>query len=363
MKLITKIVSLCMAPFIALFSFVASFGRAPRGERLERMKNSPNYSDGAFHNLQSDDEREDDDDSFFGFISELFSKPADLRPSKPIPAVKTDLKQLDRREDILVWLGHSAVFIQIDGIRILTDPTLVTGSPVSFANKAFPVEYAYTPDDIPDINYLLISHEHWDHLDYHTVKSLKDRIGTVVCGLGLGEYFEYWKFPKEKIVELDWNEKFTFGDGLTIHALPARHGGQRFLKRNGTLWVSFMLEAPSHTVFFSGDTGYGTHFAGIKEKFPDIDLAIMENGQYDENWRNSHMLPDDLVRAIKDLGPARIVTMHNSKYAEANHAWYAPLEKIATVAAKEHFDLLTPMIGEIVHLNDLNQTFSQWWMG
>lgn len=361
MKIITKIVSLCMAPFIGLFSFVASFGRAPRGERLERMRNSPNYSDGAFHNLQPPDERPESEGSFSGSIGGFFSKPADLRPTEPIPAVKTDLKQLDRREDILVWLGHSALFLQIDGIRILTDPTLVTGSPVSFANKAFDVEYAYTPDDIPDIDYLLISHEHWDHLDYHTVKSLRDRIGTVVCGLGVGEYFEYWKFPKEKIVELDWNENYTFSDGLTIHALPARHGAQRFLKRNGTLWVSFMLETPSYTIFFSGDTGYGTHFAEISRKFPDIDLAIMENGQYDENWRNSHMPPDDLVRAIKDLGPERVVTMHNSKYAEANHSWKAPLENISAAAAREHFDLLTPMIGEIVYFKDPSQTFSQWW--
>jgi len=361
MKMITKIVSLCMAPFIALFSFAASFGRAPRGERLERMRNSPNYSDGAFHNLQPPDERPENEGSFFASMGGFFSKPADLRPPEPIPAVKTDLKQLDRQEDILLWLGHSALFLQIDGIRILTDPTLVTGSPVSFVNKAFDVAYAYTPDDIPDIDYLLISHEHWDHLDYHTVTSLRDRIGTVVCGLGVGEYFECWKFPKEKIVELDWDEKFTFSDGLTIHALPARHGAQRFLKQNSTLWVSFMLEAPSHTIFFSGDTGYGTHFAEISRKFPDIDLAIMENGQYDESWRNSHMLPDDLVQAIKDLGPARVVTMHNSKYAEANHAWYAPLENIAAAAAREHFDLLTPMIGEIVRLKDPSQTFSQWW--
>lgn len=363
MKIITKIISLCMAPILALCSFVASFGRSPRGERLERIRNSPNYSGGAFHNRQPDEEDQEPEDegSFLDSIRAFFSRPGDLRPSKPVPAVKTDLKNLDRQQDVLVWMGHDTLFIQIDGIRILSDPTLVTGSPVSFANKPFPVAYDYTPDDIPDIDYLLISHEHWDHLDYHTVTSLRDRIGTVVCSLGVGEYFEYWKFPKEKIIELDWDEKHTFGDGLTIHALTARHGTNRALARNKTLWVSFMLEAPSMTIFISGDTGYGAHFAEIKKSFPAIDLAIMENGQYDQRWKNSHMLPEGLVQAVKDLGPDRIMTMHNSKYAEANHSWKAPLENITAAAAKEGFALLTPMIGEIVYLKDKGQTFTQWW--
>lgn len=358
--MIKKLISLLAAGVMAVVSLVASFGVLPCGERLERIKNSPNYSDGAFQNRQPDDPS---DTSAFGFIRDFFAKPDDVTPTDPIPVIKTDLMQLDRKEDVLVWLGHDAMFLQIDGIRILTDPTLVMASPVRFANKAFPATYDYTPDDIPDIDYLLISHAHWDHLDYNTVKSLKDRIGTVVCGLGVGAYFEYWGFCEERIVELDWDENVTFDDGLTLHALTARHNANRGLLRDKTLWVSFLLEAPSRTIFYSGDSGYGSHFADIGKRFPDISLALMENGQYDERWKNSHMLPEELVQAIKDLSPDRVLTMHHGKYTLANHSWKAPLENISAAAARESFALLTPMIGEVVNLNDQTQTFSQWWTG
>ena len=367
MRIPTRPLSLLLTPFFVITSFVASFGRLPRGERLERIKQSPNYSDGQFQNLAQDEpgypgEPPSRKWPFLGSARDLLAKPKDLRPAKPVPAIKTDLHALDRKEDTLVWLGHDTVFLQLDGMRFLVDPTLVKGSPVSFINRAFPAEYAYTPDDIPDIDYLLVSHVHWDHLDYGTVKSLQDRIGTVVCGLGAGEYFEYWKFPKEKIIELDWNEKFMFGNGLAIHVLPARHRAQRGLTQNKTLWVSFLLEAPSRTVFISGDTGYGSHFAEIGKKFPDIDLAIMENGQYDERWPYSHLMLDDLVKAIKELDPARVLTMHHAKYALANHAWYEPLDNISATAEAASFSLLTPMIGEPVRLNDPGQKFSRWWV-
>ena len=365
MKLITRLVSLVMAAVMGVFSFVVAFGRQPRGERLERIKNSPNYSNGSFHNQAQQDEpaqaQPKSNSSVFNTIANLFTNKAEIRPSKPLPAVKTDLWQLDRGEDVLLWMGHDALFIQIDGIRILVDPTLVMGSPVSFIKTAFPATYSYTPEDIPDIDYLLISHEHWDHLDYHTFNKLRDRIGKVVCGLGVGEYFEYWKFPKDRIIELDWYENITFGDGLTIHALPARHGTNRALISNKTLWVSFMMEAPTMTIFFSGDTGYGVHFPETGRSFPNIDLAIMENGQYDEQWRTSHMLPGQLVRAIKDLNPARVLTMHHAKYDLANHTWRAPLENISAAAQREGFALLTPMMGEVVRLKDTGQTFSRWW--
>jgi len=366
MKLITKLVSLVMAAAVGLFSFVVAFGRQPRGGRLERIKNSPNYVDGSFRNQeQADDPAQappKSNSSLFNTIQNfLFANAAEVRPSKPLPAVKTDLWQLDRGQDVLLWMGHDALFIQIDGIRLLVDPTLVMGSPLSFVKTAFPATYSYTPDDIPDIDFLLISHEHWDHLDYHTFNRLRDRIGKVVCGLGVGEYFEYWKFPKDRIIELDWYEQVAFG-GLTIHALPARHGTNRALISNKTLWVSFMLEAPTMNIYISGDTGYGVHFPEIGRNFPDIDLAILENGQYDEQWRYSHLLPDQLVRAIKDLNPARVFTVHHAKYDLANHTWRAPLENISAAAARESFDLLTPMMGELVYLKDMTQTFSQWWV-
>ena len=137
---------------------------------------------------------------------------------------------------------------------------------------------------MPDIDYLVISHDHWDHLDYNTVKKLKDRIGAVICPLGVGEHFEYWGFDKERLIELDWNEDANLVPGFMIHCLPARHFSGRRLTANQSLWASFLLEAPSQKIYIGGDGGYDTHYAEIGNRFPGIDLAILENGQYNEEW-------------------------------------------------------------------------------
>lgn len=154
---------------------------------------------------------------------------------------------------------------------------------------------------MPDIDYLIITHDHWDHLDRGTVTALRPRIRTVVCPLGVGEHFEYWGFPKERIVELDWHEQAALDDGFTIRCLPARHFSGRGLNSNQTLWGSFLLQSPSRKIYIGGDGGYGKHFAQIGREFPDIDLAILENGQYNEAWRYIHTLPGQLAQAAKDL--------------------------------------------------------------
>ena len=131
---------------------------------------------------------------------------------------------------------------------------------------------------MPDIDCLIVTHDHWDHLDYRTVMQLKERIGRVVCPLGVGEHFEYWGFNSDRIVELDWNESCGLSDGFRIHCLPARHFSGRGLQRNRSLWASFLVESPSRRVYLAGDGGYDTHFAEIGRRFAPIDLAVVENG-------------------------------------------------------------------------------------
>jgi L-ascorbate metabolism protein UlaG (beta-lactamase superfamily) len=280
----------------------------------------------------------------------------------PLPSIKTNLKQIDRKDNVLVWLGHSSLFIQVDGVRFLVDPVLVTGSPVPFANKPFPGTEVYTPDDMPDIDYLLITHDHFDHLDYKAVTRLRGRIGKVICGLGVGENFRRWKFSSENIIELDWNESVALKEGIALHVLPARHySGRASFGSDNTLWVSFMIEAPASNIFISGDTGYDIHFFEIGQKFPKIDLAILENGQYGYDWRDIHIMPDDFAQIIKDLNSARTFTTHYAKYALARHTWKDPLEHISRTAEQEGFNLITPMLGELVYLNDFTQEFTKWW--
>ena len=287
------IVGIVAVAVIVGFVFVnqPSFGRAPQGERLERIKKSPHYKDGEFRNLHSTMMMTSQKGRLGAFWGFLFKQETDLRPEKEIPVTKTDLSKISKDENVLVWFGHSSYLIQTGGKRILVDPVFCMASPVSFVNKPFKGTELYTPDDMPDIDYLVISHDHWDHLDYNTVKKLKDRIGAVICPLGVGEHFEYWGFDKERLIELDWNEDANLAPGFMIHCLPARHFSGRRLTANQSLWASFLLEAPSQKIYIGGDGGYDTHYAEIGNRFPGIDLAILENGQYNEEWSLIHLMP------------------------------------------------------------------------
>ncbi len=349
--------------FITVIAFInqPEFGRRPSGERLERIKRSPNYRDGKFQNL-SPTQQITSDKSWFGIIAGfLFDKVEDLRPETALPAIKTELKQFKREEEVMVWLGHSSLFLQTGGLRFLIDPTLVSASPVSFFNQPFKGTGLYHPEDMPEIDYLIITHDHWDHLDYHTVKQLNGRIGKVICPLGVGEHFEYWGFTPECIVELDWMESISPNQEFTIYCLPARHFSGRGLSPNQTLWASFMLQGPSRKIYISGDGGFDTHFAAISRQFGEIDLAIMENGQYDKDWRFIHLMPEDLVHAAKALNAKRLFTEHHSKYALAKHPWHVPMDSISAAAGRDALPLITPMIGEPVYLNDSTQVFKKWW--
>lgn len=203
---------------------------------------------------------------------------------------------------------------------------------------------------MPDIDYLVISHDHWDHLDYHTVKQLKGRIGKVVCPLGVGEHFEHWGFDKSRIIELDWKESATLSQQFIIHCLPSRHFSGRGLTPNQTLWASFLLETPDRKIFIGGDGGYGSHLKQIGEQFPDIDLAILENGQYNEDWKYIHTMPSLLEQTIKDLGVHRDLTVHHSKYALARHRWDEPLKNARNLSRNDSLTILMPVIGEVVNL-------------
>ena len=202
---------------------------------------------------------------------------------------------------------------------------------------------------MPDIDYLVISHDHWDHLDYHTVKQLKGRIGKVVCPLGVGEHFEHWGFDKSRIIELDWKESATLSQQFIIHCLPSRHFSGRGLTPNQTLWASFLLETPDRKIFIGGDGGYGSHLKQIGEQFPDIDLAILENGQYNEDWKYIHTMPSLLEQTIKDLRVHRVLTVHHSKYALARHRWDEPLKNARNLSRNNSLTILMPVIGEVVN--------------
>lgn len=326
------------------------FGRLPRGERLERIQKSPNYRDGQFRNAEHSPMMTGDKSRIRGMLEFLLRKKEGLRPDRPVTAIRTDLHALPTDNDLAVWFGHSSYLIQTDRRRALIDPVFRSAAPLSFLNRPFAGTDIYTPDDMPDVDYLIITHDHWDHLDHRTVTELKPRVGKVVCPLGVGEHFEYWGFPKERIVELDWDEEAPLDGGFRVRCLPARHFSGRGLRPNRTLWASFLLLSPSRKIYLGGDSGYGSHFARIGEQFPDIDLAVLENGQYNEAWKYIHTMPGQLAQAAKDLGAKQIMTVHHSKYALSMHPWDEPLRNEASLAADSALNVLRPQIGEVVRL-------------
>jgi L-ascorbate metabolism protein UlaG (beta-lactamase superfamily) len=352
-----------------LFSFVvvvtlrqAKFGKLPSGARLERLRRSPNYRNGSFQNRSHTPVLTDG----VGFLDVgrefFFGKKVRVTPTGEIPSVRTNLFRLDRNRDVLVWFGHSSYFIQVDGKRILVDPGLSgNASPFSGSIKAFKGSNPFSADDIPEIDYLMITHDHWDHLDYETIIRLKPKIRKVICSLGVGENFEYWGYEKNIITELDWNEQVIPESGFVINALPARHFSGRTFRRNQTLWVSYALRTPSMNIYIGGDGGYDTHFSEIGKALGPFDLAILENGQYNKNWRYIHQLPDDVLKSFKDLNAVKLLPVHSSKFALATHPWDEPLATIARNCQESGVSLLTPMIGEVVNLKDNNQKFSRWW--
>ena len=353
--IIIALVILVLAAGIWIFLRTPQFGRAPDGENLARIEASPHYHEGRFHNFVPRSARNPD------ASRTVLGKAADLRPDQPLPAAEMDLLSLERDADVLVWFGHSALFIQVNGIRFLVDPALVSGSPVFFINRPYQAEAGFSPDDIPEIDYLLISHDHFDHLDYQTIKQLKERVGKVVCGLGTGSHFRHWKFADEDIIELDWNESREIAGDITIHALTARHySGRASFGADNTLWVSFLIEAPQATIYVSGDTSYGPHFAEIGARFA-IDLAIIEFGQYNEAWRDSHIMPDEIAQVMDDLGAKRSFMTHNSRFVLSRHPWHEPLDIVAALQEESGYGVITPQMGEYVYLTDFSQEFTKWW--
>ncbi|GAB0156505.1 MBL fold metallo-hydrolase [Chryseobacterium sp. Alg-005] len=355
-----------IAVFIALYFIITgqqAFGAEPKGERLLRMKQSGLYRDKQFQNL-SPTPSIAEGYSMSKVIYDFFFAEKDplLKPLKSIPSVHSDLKKLSREQDVFIWLGHSSYYIQTDGISFLIDPVLSSyGSPFKFFNKAFSGSDIFKPEDIPNLDYLVITHDHFDHLDYPTVKAIRDRVGKVILPLGVGAHLERWGYAPEQLIEEEWGTSVGLKNNSKIIYTPARHFSGRKIKRNGTLWTSYVLETPTKKIFLGGDSGYDTHFKMIGETYGPFDYAIIENGQYNEAWKYIHALPEDVIQASIDVNAKNIIPVHSSKFALALHPWNEPLKKVTELGKGKNLNILTPMIGEIVDLNNSDNHFTAWW--
>lgn len=359
--IIITVVSIILLYFLITSQQV--FGAEAKGERLVRIQQSKHYKNKQFQNL-----------SYTPSLAEGYSMPKVmyefffkkknplLKPSKNIPAIHTDLKNIPKDQDIFVWLGHSSYYIQMDGVSFLIDPVLsLYGSPFKFFNKAFTGADIFKPEDVPNVDYLVITHDHYDHLDYPTVKTIRDRVEKVILPLGVGAHLERWGYKPEQLIEEEWGTEVVLKNKLKITFTPARHFSGRKVQRNVTLWTSYVLETRTKKLFLGGDSGYDTHFKMIGDKFGPFDYVFIENGQYNEAWKYIHGLPEDVIQACIDLKAKNIIPVHSSKFALALHAWNEPLEKVMSLGKEKNLNILTPMIGEPLDLNKSDNQFKIWW--
>ena len=323
------------------------FGRRMSRERKTRIEASTNYHDGQFQNQIPTPQFTGDKSMFKALWEFLSENKKDRVPKEAVPAVKTDLKTLTTDKDWLVWFGHSSYLFCLDGKRYLVDPVLKMEFPVSVMMHPFKGTDIYSPDDMPEVDVLIITHEHWDHFDYATLRDLKDKVKHVVCPLGVAEYLEYWGYDPQNITEMDWYETINY-QLTTISCLPTRHFSNRLFKRNQTLWASFIVESVGRKVYIGGDGGYDGRFKEIHERFGSVDLALMENGQYNKDWANIHLMPKDLEQAILDLQPKQVFTVHHDKFSLASHAWTEPDSLAYDIAERNAIRLLDQPIGTVV---------------
>ena len=345
----------------ALFLSQEKFGALPEGRRLERILRSPHQKDGRFRNLEETPQLAPGR-SMAGVAWEfVFERHPGRTPEDSIPSEHHDLRELGRDRDLVVWFGHSSYLLQVGGLRVLVDPIFSgRASPLPFGTGAFRGSDRYRVEDLPEIDLLVITHDHWDHLDWETVKALKPKVARVACGLGVGAHLERWGYDTAKIVELDWEERLELRSGASLTAVPARHFSGRGLRPDRSLWCAYVLQAQGRRIFLGGDGGYGAHMTEIGKVYGPFDLAILEQGQYDSAWPFIHMLPSQLAPAMSDLRAARLMPVHNSKFCLSNHPWDEPLRGLEAAAERGGFGLLTPRIGQVVDLSDSSGT-DRWW--
>jgi L-ascorbate metabolism protein UlaG (beta-lactamase superfamily) len=362
--MVTSIILAVLVGAVVLFLMQPKFGKMPSGPRLEQIKKSPNYKDGQFVNQSITPDLAEGVSYYTVMKDFFFNKSKRNKPAQPLPSQKVDLLHLNPAENILVWFGHSSYFMQIDGKTILADPVFSgSASPVNFTTNAFAGSDAYTVDDLPPIDYLFISHDHWDHMDYETLLKLKPKVKKIITGLGTGEHLEYWGFDTAIIEEKDWNQEVELGDGFKVNTAPARHFSGRGLKRNRAMWMSFVLTTPTMKIYLGGDSGYDKHFKAIGDEFGPFDMVLLECGQYNEYWKYIHMMPEQVVQAATDLKAKRLMPVHWAKFSLGLHDWDEPIKRVTAAAALQQMPLVTPMIGEKVNLNQTDMVFKKWWEG
>jgi L-ascorbate metabolism protein UlaG (beta-lactamase superfamily) len=339
-----------------------SLGARPIGELRARIERSPEYRDGEFVNAIPTQSLEPG--SFWPMLRHQFFGKEERVPAGPIstePREWQDYQQGPASGLRTTWMGHSTVLVEIDGARILVDPIWSDRcSPVSFAG---PRRFFAPPlplDEVPPIDAVLVSHDHYDHLDMPTVKALAARGTRFIVPLGIGAHLARWGVRADRITDLDWYEDAAVSDSIRVTATPARHYSGRSIWQNQALWSSWVIAGPRHRVYYSGDSGYGPHLAEIGTRFGPFDLALIKIGASDPTWKQIHMDPEEAVQASRDVRAAVMQGVHWGTFNLAYHDWFEPADRAAARAARDGVQLVLPRPGQLVEPST-PPALVAWW--
>ena len=318
---------------------------------------SPHYYDGKFNNLN---ETSVSTGSFFGTMLDYMVGDDDRNPSIIIPTKEYLNMSLDEPDVSVTWFGHSTILIQSHNTTILMDPVFGDEGldPLIFGPSPFAYEHTYEIEDLPRVDYVFISHDHYDHLDMKTIKSLEG--AQFFVPLGVKSHLTTWDIPSEDVQEFDWYDEHNISSEFFIALTPSQHFSGRGVSGDNTLWGSWVLDFNGHKIFFSGDGGYSDEYAEIGEKYGPFDIAIIEAGQYNEAWSSIHMFPEQSVQASIDLNASTILPIHNTKYVLSLHKWDAPLERVTAAGELLNQQVSTPYIGDTFVLGGENPD-TRWW--
>ncbi|MFZ2176044.1 MAG: MBL fold metallo-hydrolase [Rhodococcus sp. (in: high G+C Gram-positive bacteria)] len=322
---------------------------ASHGQVRPYAASSPRYRNRQFHNTDPSSTLVPGSET--GLLKALVTRGSTGRPQRPIP-LATPLAPVDAAEAAVTWYGHSSVLVEVDGFRVLADPVWserVSPSSVLGPSRMHPTPVALA--DLPALDAIVVSHDHYDHLDMATVQQLAStQKAPFVVPVGLGAHLRRWRVPEDRIVELDWNESTTLG-ALTLTCTEARHFSGRGLKRNSTQWASWVLAGPTRKVFFGGDSGYTPRFADLGQHYGPFDLTLLPVGAYDTRWADVHMNPEEAVQTHTDLGrgdaaSGLLVPVHWATFNLAFHTWSEPVVRLLTAAEAAGTVVSVPMPGQ-----------------
>ena len=364
MKILKIMSYVITVPFTIILLFInlsPQFGSNPKKIEKEYYSGYSNYEDGEFKNKEAT-ALFTDEMSFWDFFKTEINRepikeliPSDLNINSFISNNSNEIK--------LVWLGHSAFIININGVIILLDPMLGNhAAPVPLPSlKRYSSQLAFDIDELEKIDFVIYSHDHYDHLDYPTIKKIKDKVGLFIVPLGIGNHLKGWGVNKNSIKELNWDESYKDNE-IDFVCLPARHfSGRGPLNRNSTLWSSWAIKSPLGKIYFSGDSGYGSHFEEIGLTHGPFDISLIDCGQYNKAWKFSHMFPEQSIKAAKDLKSEYLIPIHWGAFTLSSHSWIEPPEVVSMEAVRLQQKYLLPEIGQILKLGADNKTSKTWW--